>query len=419
LRIAIIGAGIAGLATTIALQKHKGIDVQLYERASELREIGASIALGPNGMKTLERLGVREALSDELAFRNESGFPMVYRHWKTNEVISVDEHHGDIAYRHRTSRFYRAHLQQALAAHVDPERIHLNRKFVALAEVQGTGEVLISFANGSTTSADIVLGADGIHSAVRQSFVPKSQPKWTGWVAFRSIFSADLVSHIPGVLDGACFWWSQNRTFFSSKLGKNLFTIVGGNYSDPDAPDALYKTSTWNSEGDLKVLKDFYQDWHPTIRQMIDASPYTRMYPNTFAPALDTWLHGNCSNVTYAGDAAHAHGGAFAAGGSLALDDAWAFSRAVFHVYPPTSTEKPSRKEITTALKIYERTRKPHADRVLATVYANNRKAVERLGRDESDEELKTRMRNRMDPFWIHEHDVEASFERVVEEMEG
>lgn len=80
LRIAIIGAGIAGLATAIAIQDHEGIDVQVYERAPELQEVGASIALGPNGMKALERLGVHEALSDELAFRNKSGHPMIYRY---------------------------------------------------------------------------------------------------------------------------------------------------------------------------------------------------------------------------------------------------------------------------------------------------------------------------------------------------
>ncbi|KXT01797.1 hypothetical protein AC578_1977 [Pseudocercospora eumusae] len=418
LRIAIIGAGIAGLAAAIALQRHEGIDVQVYERASELREIGASIALGPNGMKTLQRLGVHEALSDDLAFRNKSGYPMIYRHWKTNEVISVDEHHGEIEYRHRTSRFYRAHLQQALATHVEPERIHLNKTFTSIAQVHETNEITISFAEGSTTSADIVLGADGIQSAVRRSFVPTSQPKWTGWVAFRSIFDANLVSHIPGVLNEAYHWWGPDRTFFSSKLGKNLFTIVGGNHSDPDAPDALYSESSWNSEADLNLLKHFYKDWHPTITALIDASPYTRMYPNTFASALDAWIHGN-NNVTYAGDAAHAHGGAFAAGGSLALDDAWAFARAVFHVYPRDTSTKPSKGEISRALSLYERIRKPHTDRVLATVHANHRNAVERLGKEETDEQLIHRMQSRADPFWIHEHDVEATFSRVLAEEEG
>lgn len=79
LHIAIIGGGVAGLASAIALQPHSDVEVTIYERAKELREIGASIALGPNGMRSLERLGIFNALDESIAFRNRSGFPMVYR----------------------------------------------------------------------------------------------------------------------------------------------------------------------------------------------------------------------------------------------------------------------------------------------------------------------------------------------------
>lgn len=79
LRIVVIGAGIAGLAAAIALKDHPLVDVQIYEKAAELREIGASIALGPNGMRTLDRLGVHNALSPDVAFRNKSRCPMIYR----------------------------------------------------------------------------------------------------------------------------------------------------------------------------------------------------------------------------------------------------------------------------------------------------------------------------------------------------
>lgn len=229
LRILVVGAGVAGLAVAIALKKHEGVDVQIYERATQLQEIGASIALGPNGMRTLEKLGVLEALDDEVAFRKSSGYPIIYRHWKTNEVVSVDKHHGEIEYRHRTSRFYRAHLQQALLAHVDTAHIHLGKAFASVCEAMNTDDLTISFDDGSTVSADILLGADGIRSAVRRSFVPHSAPKWTGWGAFRSVFDAKLVEHIDGVLDEACHWWGPDRTFFASRLGKDLFTIVGGN----------------------------------------------------------------------------------------------------------------------------------------------------------------------------------------------
>jgi salicylate hydroxylase len=78
-RVTIIGAGIAGLSGAIGLLQHSGADVQIYEKAAVLQEIGASIALGPNGMRTLDRIGVINALDDEIAFRNKSGRPMVYR----------------------------------------------------------------------------------------------------------------------------------------------------------------------------------------------------------------------------------------------------------------------------------------------------------------------------------------------------
>ncbi len=79
LTVAIVGAGIAGLTAAIGLRDHPDIDVHIYEKAKKLEEIGASIALGPNGLRTLERLGVENALHNSIAFRNQSGFPMIYR----------------------------------------------------------------------------------------------------------------------------------------------------------------------------------------------------------------------------------------------------------------------------------------------------------------------------------------------------
>lgn len=335
------------------------------------------------------------------------------RHWKTNEIVSIDQHHGQVEYRHRTSRFYRAHLQQALLSHIDKaaERIHLSKTFSSVTQAPLSDELIITFTDGTQTTTDILLAADGIHSAVRRHFAPGSVPKWTGWTAFRSVFDFNLVSHIDQeVLAEANHWWGPDRTFFASRLGKNFFTIVGGNYSDPAkaAQDAI-----WNTSGDLEVLKEYYKDWHPAIRQMITASPYINLYPNTFASSLDTWIYGD-GKITFAGDAAHAHGGAFAAGGSLALDDAWAFSLAIHHIFPAGSTQKPSRPEIEHALRLYEKTRKAHTDRVLRVVHEGNRKTVERLGKIETDEELRKRMASRADPVWIHEHDVEAAFAQAL-----
>jgi len=339
------------------------------------------------------------------------------RHWNTNEIVSVDSHHGDIDARHCTARFYRADLQKALLAHVPSSNIHLGKTFLSTNYDTSIDQLIITFEDGGSTTADIVLGADGIRSAVRRSFVLGSEPKWTGWVAFRAVFKADRLKDVDEILQEANHWWGHDRTFFSSRLGTDLFTIVGGNYSDPEAPDAPFKDAVWNSEGDVNILREYYKDWHPHIRKMIDATPSVRQYPNTSAPAIDTWTYGK-GRITLAGDAAHAHGGALAAGGSLALDDAYAFAAALWHVFPPGAAH--SKANIARALSLYERTRKPHTDRVISLVRKGNSLTIARLRKQkalaETDEELRQRLKLRSDPYWIHEHDVQAAFAEVIAE---
>ncbi|KAK1573561.1 uncharacterized protein LY79DRAFT_410772 [Colletotrichum navitas] len=415
LQVAIVGAGIAGLTAAIALKDHPGINVQIYDKAKELREVGASIALGPNGLRTLEKLGIHNALDDSIAFRNKSGYPMIYRHAVTGEIVSVDEHRGDVEARHKTARFYRPHLQQALLEHVDAGQMHLGKAFETISNDETTGRLKVGFTDGTSITADLLLGADGIHSGVRSCYVPSSRSKWTGWTAFRAVYPISHVAHIPDLPEEAEHWWGTDRTWFMSKLGKDLFCIVASHQSDPDAADAPYKETVWNTDSDVGLIREHYKGWHRLVRDIIDATPADslKVYPNASAHGLESWVMGG-GRVTFAGDAAHAHGGAFAAGGSLAIDDAWAFASAVRHVYPVSTTEAPTAEEMARALRLYEKTRKAHTDRVLETVHSTNRSKVARLGVEETDEGLRARMTNRVEPVWIHEHDVEAVFRQVL-----
>ncbi|KAK1996588.1 FAD/NAD(P)-binding domain-containing protein [Colletotrichum falcatum] len=419
LQVAIVGAGIAGLTAAIALKDHPGIKVQIYDKARELREVGASIALGPNGLRTLEKLGIHNALDDSIAFRNKSGYPMIYRSWNrhavTGEIVSVDEHRGEVEARHKTARFYRPHLQQALLEHVDPGQIHLGKAFKTISNDKATGRLKVGFADGTAITADVLLGADGIHSGVRSFYVPSSRSKWTGWTAFRAVYPVSHVAHIPDLPEEAEHWWGTDRTWFMSRLGGDLFCIVASHQSDPDAADAPYKETVWNTDSDVGPIREHYKGWHRLVRDIIDATPADslKVYPNASAHGLESWVMGG-GRVTLAGDAAHAHGGAFAAGGSLAIDDAWAFASAVRHVYPASASEPPTAGEMARALRLYEKTRKAHTDRVLETVHSTNRSKVARLGVEETDEGLRARMKNRVEPVWIHEHDVEAAFRQVL-----
>ena len=140
LDIAIAGGGIAGLVAAIALRRHPGVNVQVYERSEELREIGASIGLGPNGLSSLEKLEVENAFDDDILYRQQSGWPHIYRHWKTGEIIDHDEHHNIQNKKHFTTRYHRAHLHRALYENLPSEIVHFSKKLIGISADADEGE---------------------------------------------------------------------------------------------------------------------------------------------------------------------------------------------------------------------------------------------------------------------------------------
>ncbi|KAL4773328.1 hypothetical protein BDW60DRAFT_215748 [Aspergillus nidulans var. acristatus] len=308
-KVLIAGARIAGLTTAISLSRIAAIpdlEIQLYEQAPELLEIGASIALNPNGMRTLEKLGVHNALTDEVGFRGPSGIPQIFRHWKINQVVSVDTHRNVPNPHHHTTRFHRGHLHAALLEHVPRQSIHLSKKLLH-ADTDGNG-VVLHFEDGTTAHGDILIGADGLKSS-----------GFTGKVFMKSTFDTSLVvGKIPDLPEGFLHW--------------GQYTTVGA-YSDPRQSD---------------------ENWHPLIKALTEANPYTNLYPNFADDAISTWVFKD--RVTLVGDAAHVHGGAFA--------------------------------DVKKALELYERTRKPHTHQLLEIVHAQLNTKPTAKGSEGEDEKL-------------------------------
>lgn len=152
--------------------------------------------------------------------------------------------------------------------------------------------------------------------------------------------------------------------------------------------------------------------------------PYVKTYPNHAGTALSSLVFAD--RVALLGDAAHTHGGAFAAGGSLAINDAYALALVLAHVWPlgqQTSAARPTQLELARALRLYDETRRPLVTRLLGIVHgrAQSRRwgAEKRNGepgdeQGETDAELRTRIANRPDMRWLTEHDVEEEFRAVL-----
>jgi len=148
------------------------------------------------------------------------------------------------------------------------------------------------------------------------------------------------------------------------------------------------------------------------VKALTEVTPNTRFYPNLSGSSLSTWVFG--SRATLIGDAAHAHGGAHATGGSLAIDDAYCLYLALLSVFPLTATRKPTTEEIGKALELYEATRKPHAEKLLKKVHAANKAKAAKFGTLEPDDEFRARAAKGSDTNWLHEHDVVAAFEQTL-----
>ncbi|KAJ4485602.1 FAD/NAD-P-binding domain-containing protein [Lentinula aciculospora] len=429
-RIAIVGAGIGGLTAAITLRRLPNVDVEVFEQAQTLREVGASIALRPNGLRGLEEMGAQNATVDEIAFRSNHGYPMVYRHWKTAEELVKDKHSVSVnEWNHHTARYFRPHLQQALAENIPQNTIHLSKRLVSIV-LRSDGDVLLTFEDGSQHLADLVVGADGINSTVRSLFLPKYKLEPTGQIALRAVFDEvhiqDLITDNPELRNSVHFV-GPDKNFFSSMLGKGKFTVVGLGYDSGEQEKSTWRAKKWDDEADVERLRDDYKDWCPWITTLLDRVPpdSVRVHPGWASDQVPPPIY--AGRIALLGDAFHPHGGAFAAGGSLAIDDSIALFLSLQHVQQLSSTTSSassslesqvrlsglSSSELCHALNIYASTRLPHVREVFGAVEQMRRNAA-KPGRLWDEAKIQEWAKNKKEVTWLHEHDVHRAFANAL-----
>src|SRR3954453_22310459 len=278
--IAIIGAGIGGL-TAAATLRRVGFDVHVYEQASRFARVGAGIQMMPNSMKVLRGLGLEERLK-AIAFAPRSH---LNREWDTGKIsnelpIPVERYGAPYLCMHR------AELHAALYSAVDAQRMHLNRKLVGL---ESPGErTVLRFEDGSKADADAVIGADGVHSLVREILLGKERPIHRGRVAYRAVFSSTLLPTDRDVLGPSrTKWWGPDRQiviYYTTAERDELYFVT----SNPEPVDWLSEES-WAATGDVHELREAFDGFHADVRAVLEACPACHKWAILERDPLPAW----------------------------------------------------------------------------------------------------------------------------------
>ncbi len=238
LRVAVVGGGIGGVAATLALLR-RGLDVQLYEQAPALTEVGAGVAIQPNGVRMLRTLGLGDGITRYAArwvdpqFRRPDG-SFAASMWPP-ELAAKIEFYG----------FHRADLLSLFVDQLPGSIVHTGHKCVGFE--QSADEAALTFANGARAKADVVVAADGIHSTLQQFVVAPSRPEFSGQVAHRGIVSAASISWPPGAMRN---WLGDGKHFLVFPVRANtLVNYVGFVTTEEQSREVLVGSRRSRSAG--------------------------------------------------------------------------------------------------------------------------------------------------------------------------
>jgi 2-polyprenyl-6-methoxyphenol hydroxylase-like FAD-dependent oxidoreductase len=332
LKALIAGAGIAGLATGIALRQ-AGIHVEIFERSRELREIGAGLMIWPNGTRSLEALGVRVKgmAVQEITFRTWRGRLLI-----DTPVAEISKRYGsDVAFVHR------ADLQSALAKVFGKGGLRFGAEVAGFADQRD--HLQVTLADRTIASGDLLIGADGLRSPVRRQLLGDGDPVYLGSTIWRGIVSSQGVGLKRGqgvnwVGRGSeflAFFVAEDRIYWAcvTKEPKGEKPGPGGNKQD---------------------VKERFGGWVPPVPALIDATAEAAILRNDMfdRPPAGHWSRGR---VTLVGDAAHPMTPNSGQGACQALEDAVVLGESLKRA--PT---------LTGAFELYERQRLSRANRVVA-----------------------------------------------------
>ncbi len=346
--IAVVGAGMGGLAVAATLQR-VGIGVDVYEQAHRFGRIGAGIQMMPNSMKVLRGIGI-EARLRQVAFAPRSHLNRVGDTGVVTNELPMPESRYGAPY----LCMHRGDLHDALASAVAPQSVHLGKKLISLD--QRAGRVALTFADGTTAHADAVVGADGVHSQVRDILFGAEQPYNKGRVAYRAVFPAALMGG-QDIGPSRTKWWGSDRhivIYYTTASRSEIYFVT----SLPEPVEWMTRES-WSAKGDVRELRAAYQGFHPEVRAVLDACPDCHKWAILERDPLPRWSDGR---AVLLGDACHPMTPYMAQGAATSIEDAAVLARCLQEV---------TGDDIEGAFRRYEAHRKPRTSRIQAISSAN------------------------------------------------
>jgi 6-hydroxynicotinate 3-monooxygenase len=338
--IAIVGAGIAGLAAAATLRRI-GLHAEIFEQAPAFARIGAGIQMNPNAMKVLRGLGL-EGRIRTVGFAPEVGYN---REWDSGEITYLHPMGARIAQRFGAPdiSLHRAELHAALLSIVDPASIRLDKRLVGLDR---DGERMrLTFADGATADADAVIGADGVHSIVLAILFGAGHPRFTGQVAYRAVYRSALLGR---EIDDRVKWWGPDRHIVSYKVDPRREEL----YFIASTPEPEFQIESWSARGDLAQLRAAFTGFHPDARIILEACPEVRKWALVERDPLASWSDGR---IVLIGDACHPMLPYMAQGASSSMEDAVVLARCLAGVELDGIAE---------AFRRFERNRKERTSRI-------------------------------------------------------
>lgn len=341
MHVLIVGAGIAGLTAAIAL-RHKGIDATIIEQAPRLTEIGAGIQIASNGSVVLRELGLEQAVADKSVI--PKSFDM--RDIDTGKLLYVSPLGQEGADRWGAPLYniHRADLIDILVDALPAEVLRMNAKCAGFE--QDAEGVTVRLEGGEEIRGDVLIGADGIHSAIRDQLFGEDDVQFSNILMWRALIPAEKLKEVE-LDERGNYWFGPGRTLITYWVRpQNLYSILAS------VPSTEVHRESWTESGDIDDLRASFSDMEPRAQKMMDQIETAFLTGMYYRDPIECWTD---RRVTLMGDAAHPMVPFLAQGACQGIEDAWVLA---------TMLERSGGKNLEAALSEYEQRRRPRTTRV-------------------------------------------------------